>query len=388
MSTASVDTFVLLDGHHVLMALAYCLGTLAAALAAVLLVDRLTTLPDRDDAESGGVGRVTALLVALGAAVGAPLRYLAGLLARPTAALGHARGEPGRFVRCSGALVGAAVDGHWLALLGTGFCGGLTTYSAFAVQAVQGGRRRGSAYVVMTVGGCLAAATLGHLARTGRSTSVGPCPSFLLRDVRLVPLRGARRSRPARRYDVRVADGRVVEVGPELDASPRCRGVRADGRWLIPGLWDQHVHLGQWTLASQRLDLTGTRSVEEALARVSHRLAEGPDVPVVGWGHRSASWDRQPTVSELDDVTGVRPVVLISGDGHHAWINSRRPARAAAARARRRGQRDRVVPGLPTPRARWSVPTGTSPDAYLHTLQQAAAKGVAGLVDLEFDQGV
>jgi fluoride exporter len=105
---------------------------------------------------------VTGLLVALGAAVGAPMRYLAGhwldrrlhwgtLLVN---LLGSAT---------LGALVGAAVDGHWLALLGTGFCGGLTTYSAFAVQAVQGGRRRGPAYVVMTITGCLAAAALGHL---------------------------------------------------------------------------------------------------------------------------------------------------------------------------------------------------------------------------------
>ncbi len=105
---------------------------------------------------------MTALLVALGAAVGAPLRYLAGhwldrqvhwgtLLVN---LLGSAM---------LGVLVGAAVDRHWLAMLGTGFCGGLTTYSAFAVQAVQGGQRRGSAYVVMTVLGCLAAATLGHL---------------------------------------------------------------------------------------------------------------------------------------------------------------------------------------------------------------------------------
>ena len=65
-----------------------------------------------------------------------------------------------------GALVGAAVEGHWLALLGTGFCGGLTTYSAFAVQTVRGGRRRGSAYAVMTVTGCLAAAALGHFVAT------------------------------------------------------------------------------------------------------------------------------------------------------------------------------------------------------------------------------
>ena len=105
---------------------------------------------------------MTALLVALGAGLGAPMRFLAGhWLDRrlPWGTLlvnlfGSAM---------LGALVGAAVEGHWLALLGTGFCGGLTTYSAFAVQAVQGGPRRGSSYAVMTVTGCLAAATLGHL---------------------------------------------------------------------------------------------------------------------------------------------------------------------------------------------------------------------------------
>ena len=104
---------------------------------------------------------MTALLVALGAAVGAPLRYLAGhWLDRRLhwgTLLVNLVGST-----MLGALVGAAANEHWLALLGTGFCGGLTTYSAFAVQTVRGGGRRGPAYVVMTVIGCLTAATLGH----------------------------------------------------------------------------------------------------------------------------------------------------------------------------------------------------------------------------------
>ncbi len=208
---------------------------------------------------------------------------------------------------------------------------------------------------------------------------------FVLRNVRLVPLRG--HASPPGTVDVRVSGGRVAEVGAGL---PRPSGIReyaGDGRWLIPGLWDQHVHLGQWTLASQRLDLTGCRSIEQALEQVSRRLAEGPDVPVVGWGHRSASWDRQPTVRELDEVTGVRPVVLISGDGHHAWINT------VALRGLRLPERDGVVSETEWfkvyPRLAEVVGSdGTSPDAYLHTMQQAAAKGVTGLVDLEFDQGV
>ena len=105
---------------------------------------------------------MTALLVAIGAAVGAPLRYLAGHWL-------DSRLHWGTLLvnlvgsAMLGALVGAAADGRWLALLGTGFCGGLTTYSAFAVQSVRGGPRRGSAYVVMTITGSLAAATLGHL---------------------------------------------------------------------------------------------------------------------------------------------------------------------------------------------------------------------------------
>lgn len=207
---------------------------------------------------------------------------------------------------------------------------------------------------------------------------------FVLRDVRLVPLRGD--AAPADPVDVRVAGSEVVEVGPSLARPAGADEVRGGGRWLIPGLWDQHVHLGQWTLATLRLDLNGTRSVEEALARVATRIADGPDVPIVGWGHRSAGWDRRPTVHELDQVSGVRPVVLISGDGHHAWINT------VALRGLRLPERDdvvsesewfRVYPRL----AEVVGADGTSPDAYLHTMQQAAAKGVTGLVDLEFDQG-
>jgi len=105
---------------------------------------------------------VTGLLVALGAAVGAPLRYLAGHWLDRRLHWGTLLVNlVGSFVL--GALVGGAVEGRAMALLGTGFCGGLTTYSAFAVQSVRGGPRQGAAYVVVTVAGCLALATLGHL---------------------------------------------------------------------------------------------------------------------------------------------------------------------------------------------------------------------------------
>ena len=139
--------------------------------------------------------------------------------------------------------------------------------------------------------------------------------SLILRDAHLVPVDSATPTEPV---DVLVEDGRVVEVRPTLHRPEGVEEVRADGRWLIPGLWDQHVHLAQWTLTSGRLDLAGARSPEDALHEVRVRVAEYPDLPVIGWGHRSAGWEREVTVSELDAVPGETPVVLISGDGHHA----------------------------------------------------------------------
>lgn len=104
---------------------------------------------------------MSALLVALGAAVGAPLRLLAGHhLDRRTHwgtltvnLLGSA---------LLGWLVGHGVDGRPLLLVGTGFCGAFTTYSAVAVQSVNRGGWTGLAYATGTVVGCLATAWAGY----------------------------------------------------------------------------------------------------------------------------------------------------------------------------------------------------------------------------------
>ena len=80
---------------------------------------------------------MTALLVALGAAVGAPLRYLVNHWLRqrwgatPTAGT-LAVNVVGSLVL--GLTVGAGVDGSRLALVGTGFCGALTTFSTLALE--------------------------------------------------------------------------------------------------------------------------------------------------------------------------------------------------------------------------------------------------------------
>jgi CrcB protein len=108
-------------------------------------------------------------MVLLGAAVGAPLRYLTDLLVQSR----HDSVLPWGtlVVNVGGSLVlGAAAatmpDHEWaLALVGTGFCGALTTFSNFGYESVrlaQGGWVKASvAYVVLSVGLSLAACALG-----------------------------------------------------------------------------------------------------------------------------------------------------------------------------------------------------------------------------------
>ena len=103
---------------------------------------------------------MTPLLVALGAAVGAPLRFLVGRRLDRRVPWGTLTvNVTGSFLL--GLFSGLGLEGSWPALLGTGFCGGFTTYSAFAVQTHDLGIRRGAAYAAVTVGLALLACGLG-----------------------------------------------------------------------------------------------------------------------------------------------------------------------------------------------------------------------------------
>src|SRR5688500_2463590 len=207
--------------------------------------------------------------------------------------------------------------------------------------------------------------------------------SFLLRDARLVDLDGG--GKPESPVDLRIVDGTVADVGPGL-AADGLPEVAAEGRWLLPGLWDQHVHLTQWSLTAARLDLAGARSAEQAVAAVRERLAEWPDTPVIGWGHRPTDWPEDPLVSTLDAIDTDQPVVLIAGDGHHGWLNT--VALMTLALPSREGV---VAEGeWFAAYARLALmlgDDGTGAEALLRTQEQAAARGVVGVTDLEFAGG-
>ena len=108
---------------------------------------------------------MTLLYVALGAAVGAPLRFLTAHLLDGRLPWGTVLvNVTGSFLL--GALGGLGLGVGTAALLGTGFCGALTTFSAFAVQTHERGLRDGLLVVLLTVPPALAACALGHALTT------------------------------------------------------------------------------------------------------------------------------------------------------------------------------------------------------------------------------
>ncbi len=113
---------------------------------------------------------MTLLLIALGAAVGAPARYLVD---RAVQARHDSMFPWGTLaVNVTGSLLlgfvaGLPAAGPVAALLGTGFCGALTTYSTFGYETLrlteEGARFYALANVVASVVAGLGAALLGLL---------------------------------------------------------------------------------------------------------------------------------------------------------------------------------------------------------------------------------
>ncbi len=155
-------------------------------------------------------------------------------------------------------------------------------------------------------------------------------------------------------------DGRIKSVHARKDKLPKTQyRVDGKGRTMIPGLIDAHLHVMGLGFASLTLDLSDTRSLTEAQARIAAYAAANPDRAwIVGggwnqeiWGLRDAAGrGRFPTAAELDVAAGGRPVWLERVDGHAGWASSAALAAAgvtAASRDPAGGRIDRLAGGKP-----------------------------------------
>ena len=121
-------------------------------------------------------------------------------------------------------------------------------------------------------------------------------------------------------------DGKIVQLLERGDDKPQT-DFREDGqgRVMIPGLIDAHAHVMGVGIGALTLDLSDTRSLEEALAKIAAFAAENEARPWIlgrGWNQEEWGLGRFPTAAELDRAVSDRPVYLQRVDGHAGWANT------------------------------------------------------------------
>ena len=122
-------------------------------------------------------------------------------------------------------------------------------------------------------------------------------------------------------------EGKVARLMKAGDKRPDKLDWRADmkGRVLLPGMVDAHGHVTELGFRTIELDLSDTRTLAEAQAKITAYARANPDKRWIiggGWNQERWSLGRFPTAAELDAAVVDRPVWLARADGHAAWGNT------------------------------------------------------------------
>jgi predicted amidohydrolase YtcJ len=190
--------------------------------------------------------------------------------------------------------------------------------------------------------------------------------------------------------DVHVVRGVVRAIAPAgsspdasvADATSGAERLELDGRWIVPGLWDRHVHMAQWAMVARRLDLAAVASAADAADLVAASVRDGA-AEVIGMGYRDGLWPDRQRIDLLDDAAGAVPVVLVSGDLHACWVNTAAARRhglldgAGESGVLREGDCFRLVRELD------DVADDVLDEWVSDAARAAAARGVVGIVDYE-----
>jgi predicted amidohydrolase YtcJ len=200
-----------------------------------------------------------------------------------------------------------------------------------------------------------------------------------LRNVRIVGP-GSELLPEAGPMDLVLSQGRILDIAPAGFLTLDGPVLDGDGCWLVPGLWDHHVHVVQWALAAERVKLGHAESAAHAAAIMGE--ADPQDTGIrVGTGFRDALWPDEPTLAALDARTGETPTYLINADVHSVWLNSAALRREGLDPSRTGVLREE--PAFEISRRLNAVAPETADRAVQRMSREAAARGVVGLVDLD-----
>jgi len=126
---------------------------------------------------------------------------------------------------------------------------------------------------------------------------------------------------------IAIRDGTIIAVGTNKEITDRFEGPTEslDGRMVVPGFHDAHLHLLMGGVQLMQCNLSGLAAVPALLEKI--RSCDAALVGgqwLVGGGWNLALFDESnPSKSLLDAINSQRPIFLRAEDGYSSWANSR-----------------------------------------------------------------
>lgn len=126
-----------------------------------------------------------------------------------------------------------------------------------------------------------------------------------------------------------VRKGKIIDIGNNAEikskANSKYESIDLNGKVVLPGFIDSHVHLLGYAKSLIGIDLSNTKSKEEVIEKVKTRVEKTePNVWILGYGWNENDWKeiKLPSKADLDKVCNKNPLVLFKKDGHSIWVNS------------------------------------------------------------------
>ncbi|XP_058768499.1 protein LONG AFTER FAR-RED 3-like isoform X2 [Vicia villosa] len=125
-----------------------------------------------------------------------------------------------------------------------------------------------------------------------------------------------------------VANGRVLRIGNnsfvQEVAGHGTQVLDLEGKVVLPGFIDSHVHFIAGGLQMMQVGLRGVNKKEEVIRRIKAAAESAkPGSWILGGGWNNDQWGGDlPAAYWIDDITPNNPVWLSRMDGHMGWANS------------------------------------------------------------------
>ena len=185
-----------------------------------------------------------------------------------------------------------------------------------------------------------------------------------------------------------VKDGKFVAVGTNREirafVGPQTKRIDANGKLVLPGFNDAHVHFAAIGNKFSTIDLKRAKTLDEVAAMLAEYAAVLPKGRWILGGGFDPAMVKNGLRSKIDSVTSNNPVFVYTADGKSAFANS-----AALEKAKAVDETSGLISGVELQNIAAVVPkdhTKNWPEILETATNYAASLGVTSVQDMHSDE--